>query len=125
MTHITDDDDNLIKLGEDGPADDWFERPDLPEIKNDEWTEEKYTEEWTETPKGHAKLDIDLDPDVISKLITFWSERLSAASKEQFDEVLADEGVEAAVYSAVLNELIIECLQQQIERVEAEQADDT
>lgn len=96
MTKMTDDNDNLV---------------DVPE------------DEWEETPGGHAKLTLDLEPAVIGELITHWANRLSEASREQFDEVLAAEGVEAAVYSAVLNELIIESLTAHIERAEANSND--
>ena len=113
MTHMTDDNDNLVKLGEDGPEDDF---PDhyIPERKD----------EWEETPGGFCKLKLDLDEDVISDLVDFWARKnLCEASLEQYEEAKVADGQVAAIHSAVVNEIVIESLTEQIARHEASKAE--
>lgn len=124
MTMMTDDNDELIVLGEDGPEQDWFERDDMPEaiatVQPDE--------EWTETAGGFAKIDIDLDQDVVRGLVDVWArENLEAPSLEVFEEKKAQtdpaDAPMAALYDAVVNDIIIQALTEQIARAEA--ANDT
>ena len=123
MTMMTDDNDELIVLGEDGPEQDWFERDDMPEaiatVQPDE--------EWT--PGGFAKIDIDLDQDVVRGLVDVWArENLEAPSLEVFEEKKAQtdpaDAPMAALYDAVVNDIIIQALTLQIERAEAAKANE-
>jgi hypothetical protein len=112
MTSMTDDNDNMIKLGEDGPEDDF---PDhyIPERKD----------EWEETPGGFSKLQLDLDEDVLAGLVDVWARKnLCEASLEQYEEVKAADGQIAAIHSAVVNEIIIEALTEQIARATGKDA---
>lgn len=126
MTHMTDENDNLIKLGEDGPEQDWFERDDLPEAI----ATAAPGEEWTETPGGFAKIDVDLDIDVVAGLVDVWArENLNPASLEVYEEHKALEDPAnapvQALYDAVVNDIIIEALTLQIERAEAAKNEST
>ena len=98
MTTITDDNDNLIEV-------------------EDEVTE------WTKTPGGFCRIDIDLDDKVREDLINFWArDNLNEASLETYDELLAKGSQTDALYGAVLNDIIIQTLVEQIARSEAEAA---
>jgi hypothetical protein len=51
------------------------------------------TEEWTETPGGNCKIEIDLDDDIPQKLIEMWvEENLEEASQELFFEEVENAG---------------------------------
>jgi len=113
------------------------ENDDLVEIKSDQWTEDKYTEtvelpetkeEWTKTPGGFCKIDIDLEDEVREDLIDFWARvNLEEASLETYEDLRKSGTQQEALYAAVLNDIIIESLVAQIERAdaEAEAANDT
>lgn len=103
MAQITDENDNLqYTPGED----------------------QKKGDKWITTPGGNCKMNLDLEEDIVEDLISYWARNnLHSASLEQYEEVLAAEGQEAAIYSAILNEVIIDALTAKIERVEAEAKD--
>lgn len=92
MTHITDDNDNLVKV------------PD---------------EKWEETPSGNYKIEIDLDQDVLANLVDMWArDNLHEASLEQYNEVMEETGNQRdALHGAVVNDIIIMALTQQIEHM--------
>jgi len=147
LVEITDDDGNpiektaangYINLGEDSPEQDWFERDDLPEPNNqieisDNMPDAIATvkeDEWTETPGGFAKIDVDLDHDVIRGLVDVWArDNLNPASLEVYTEKKAMSDPQMApveaLYDAVVNDIIIDALTLQIERAEAAKNEQT
>jgi len=79
-------------------------------------------EECIKTPGGNYKIKIDLDSDVLNNLVDVWArENLQDASLEQYTEVMEDTGDQRdALHGAVINEIIIDALTQQIARQQAE-----
>ena len=101
MTKITDENDNLVEV-------------------------EDEDKEWTKTPGGFCKIDVDLDPDIITDLVNYWARNnLNAASLEQYEEMLESTDQALALHAAVLNDMIIVSLTEQIERSEAALDDTT
>lgn len=98
---------------------DWFERNDLPEktdITKDDITK-----------GGFYKLDLDLDPSLLTVLVDEWARNhLQAASLEQYIEVFEDtDNQSKALYDAVLNDIIIDILKSKIAEAEAEAESDS
>ena len=111
MTKITDDNDNLIEVSAEQKA----------EIKE----AAGLGDECVKTPGGFCKIDVDLAPDVIWNLLRHWVDaNLHPASQEVFHEtrVLEDPANDPAgsLYDAIVNDVIIDALTQQIERQESE-----
>jgi hypothetical protein len=105
MAMITDDNDDLqYTPGED-----------------QNWSEDEHKEEWTKTPGGFCKIDLDLDDEVRTDLINFWArDNLNEASLETYEDLRKSGSQEDALYGAVLNDVIIQTLTEQIARTEAE-----
>jgi hypothetical protein len=75
-------------------------------------------EEWTETPGGNCKIEIDLDDDIPQKLIEMWvEENLEEASQELFFEEVENDPVKA-LWNAVVNDQLINAIRQKIEEEE-------
>ena len=78
------------------------------------------TEEYTKTPGGFCKLELDLDEDSVNRLMELWTEQsLHPASLELYNEIKETEGQEVALYRAILNDQLIEALTAAINDAEA------
>jgi len=79
-------------------------------------------DEFQETEGGNWKMTIDISDDTIDSLIDSWvCENCNLATLEQYEEVRDEtKSRSEALYSAIVNEIIIKALEAQIEREAAE-----
>jgi len=83
-------------------------------------SEDFQLDEWVSTPEGNYSIDVDIEHDVIQRLVTIWvHNNLDPASVEKYESDVAlsdpNNDYSKALYAAVQNDIIIAAIKAQID----------